>query len=37
MMTSETDFETVTKLFDDFEKNATLQRDLNFKYLDDFM
>ena len=37
MMTSETDSEAVAKLLDDFEKNAALQRDQNFKYLDDFM
>ena len=37
MMIFETDFDVVTKLFDDFEKNAILQRDANFKYLNHFL
>ena len=37
MIISETNFEIVTKLFDDFDKNAILQRDANFKYLDHFL
>ena len=36
MMTSEADFDAVAKLLDGFEKDATLQRDEDFKYLDHF-
>ena len=35
-MIFETNFEIVTKLFDDFEKNAILQRNNDFKYFDFF-
>ena len=34
MMTFEANFDVVTKLLDDFDKNVVLQRDENFKYLD---
>ena len=37
MMISETNFDVVTKMLDDFEKNATLQRDVDFKYLNHFL
>ena len=37
MIIFETNFNVVTKLFDDFEKNAILQRDANFKYLNHFL
>ena len=37
MMISEANSDAVAKLFDDFEKNATLQRDENLKYLDHFL
>ena len=36
-MISETDFDVVAKMFDDFEKNAILQRDVDFKYLNHFL
>ena len=37
MIIFETNSETVAKLLDDFEKNATLQRDVDFKYLNHFL
>ena len=37
MMIFETNFDVVTKLLDDFEKNAILQRDVDFKYLNHFL
>ena len=36
-MIFETNFDVVTKLLDDFEKNAILQRDVDFKYLNHFL